>query len=160
MADPADKVPSAPNPVRNAELAGMSEPDAITEILNSSKTVAVVGLSSNRMRASFHVAEYLKSVGYQIIAVNPNETAVLGEKSYARLQDVPASIDVVDIFRRPAFVPEIVEAAIQIKARCVWMQEGIENAQAAERARRAGLLVVMSKCMLKEHVRRSRGVQR
>ena len=93
----------------------MSEPDAITEILNSSKTIAVVGLSSNRMRASFHVAEYLKSVGYQIIPVNPNETAVLGEKSYARLQEVPVSIDVVEIFRRPAFVPEIVEAAIQIK---------------------------------------------
>jgi predicted CoA-binding protein len=112
------------------------------------------------MRASFHVAEYLKSVGYRIIPVNPNETAVLGEKSYARLQDVPVSIDVVQIFRRPAFVPEIVEAAIQIKARVVWMQEGIENADAAERARRAGILVVMNKCMLKEHVRRSRGVQR
>lgn len=160
MADPAGKVPSAPNPVRNVELASMSEPDAITGILNSSKTIAIVGLSSNRMRASFHVAEYLKSVGYQIIPVNPNESAVLGERSYARLQEVPASIDVVDIFRRPAFVPEIVEAAIQIKARCVWMQEGIENAEAAERARRAGLLVVMNKCMLKEHVRRSRGVQR
>jgi predicted CoA-binding protein len=144
----------------NAELAGMSEPDAITEILNSSKTIAVVGLSSNRMRASFHVAEYLKSVGHQIIPVNPNESAVLGEKSYARLQDVPVSIDVVEIFRRPAFVPEIVEAAIQIKARCVWMQEGIENAEAAERARHAGLFVVMNKCMLKEHVRRSREAPR
>jgi predicted CoA-binding protein len=160
MADPADKVPSAPNPAMNAELAGMSEPDAITEILNSSKTIAVVGLSSNRMRASFHVAEYLKSVGHQIIPVNPNESAVLGEKSYARLQDVPVSIDVVEIFRRPAFVPEIVEAAIQIKARCVWMQEGIENAEAAARARRAGLFVVMNKCMLKEHVRRSREAPR
>jgi predicted CoA-binding protein len=138
----------------------MSESDVITQILNFSRTIAVVGLSSNRMRASFHVAEYLKSVGYRIIPVNPNETAVLGEKSYARLQDVPVSIDVVQIFRRPAFVPEIVEAAIQIKARVVWMQEGIENADAAERARRAGILVVMNKCMLKEHVRRSRGVQR
>jgi uncharacterized protein len=160
MADPADKVPSAPNPATNAEFAGMSEADAITRVLNSSKTIAVVGLSSNRMRASFHVAEYLQSVGYKIIPVNPNETAVLGEKSYARLQDVPVSIDVVQIFRRPTFVPEIVEAAIQIKARCVWMQEGIVNADAAERARRAGIFVVMNKCMLKEHVRRSRGAQR
>jgi uncharacterized protein len=160
MADPADKVPSAPNPAANAEFAGMSESDVITQILNSSKTVAVVGLSSNRTRASFHVAEYLQSVGYQIIPVNPNQTTVLGEKSYARLQDVPVSIDVVEIFRRPTFIPEIVEAAIQIKARCVWMQEGIENAEAAERARHAGLLVVMNQCMLKEHVRRSRSVQR
>jgi uncharacterized protein len=160
MADPADKVPSAPNPAANAAFAGMSEPDVITHILNSSKTIAVVGLSSNRMRASFHVAEYLQSVGYRIIPVNPNETVVLGEKSYARLQDLPASIDVVDIFRRPVFVPEIVEAAIQIKAHCVWMQEGIENAEAAERARHAGLFVVMNKCMLKEQVRRSRGLQR
>ncbi|MGB8540410.1 MAG: CoA-binding protein [Candidatus Acidiferrales bacterium] len=138
----------------------MSESDIITQILNSSKTIAVVGLSGNRMRASFHVAEYLQSVGYKIIPVNPNETAVLGEKSYARLQDVPVSIDVVQIFRRPAFVPEIVDAAIQIKARCVWMQEGIVHAEAAERARRAGILVVMNTCMLKEHVRRSRGVPR
>jgi hypothetical protein len=95
MADPADKVPSAPNPVTNAEFAGMSESDVITQILNSSKTIAVVGLSSNRMRASFHVAEYLQSAGYGIIPVNPNETAVLGEKSYARLQDVPVSVDVL-----------------------------------------------------------------
>jgi predicted CoA-binding protein len=138
----------------------MSESDIITQILNSSKTIAVVGLSGNRMRASFHVAEYLQSVGYKIIPVNPNETAVLGEKSYARLQDVAVSIDVVQIFRRPAFVPEIVDAAIQIKARCVWMQEGIVHAEAAERARRAGILVVMNTCMLKEHVRRSRGVPR
>jgi|SRR5580700_10232761 predicted CoA-binding protein len=160
MAEPADRVPSAPHPAANAGFAGMSESDAITAILNSSKTIAIVGLSSNRMRASFHVAGYLQSVGYKIIPVNPNETAVLGEKSYTRLQDVPVSIDVVQIFRRPTFVPEIVEAAIQIKARVVWMQEGIENAEAAERARHAGIFVVMNKCMLKEQVRRSRGVQR
>jgi hypothetical protein len=160
MADPADKVPSAANPAEHAEFARMSESDLITHILNSSKTVAIVGLSSNRMRASFHVAEYLQAVGYKIIPVNPHETTVLGEKSYARLQDIPVSIDVVEIFRRPTFIPEIVEAAIQIEARCVWMQEGIENAKAAERARHAGLLVVMNKCMLKERVRRSRAVQR
>src|SRR5579862_7058025 len=159
MADSADKVPFAPTPSTNANLASMSETDIITQILNSSKTIAVVGLSSNRVRASFHVAEYLQSVGYQIIPVNPNETAVLGERSYRRLQDVPVSIDVVQIFRRPTVVPEIVEAAIQIKARAVWMQEGIENAEAAERARRAGIPVVMNRCMLKEHVRRSRGAQ-
>ena len=159
MADPADQVPSAPNPDTNADSAGVSEPDAIAGILNSSKTIAIVGLSSNRMRASFHVAEYLKSVGYRIIPVNPNQTAVLGEKSYSRLQDVPVSIDIVDIFRRPVFVPEIVDAAIQLRTRCVWMQEGIVHTEAAERARRAGVLVIMNSCMLKEHVKRSRGVR-
>jgi hypothetical protein len=91
-----------------------------------------------------------------MIPVNPFETEVLGEKSYARLQDVPTPIDVVEIFRRPEFVPEIVDAAIQIGARCVWMQEGIVHAEAAERARQAGILVIMNRCMFKEHLRRSR----
>jgi len=156
MADFGDKAAPAPKPATHSAVEPLSESEAITQILNSSKTIAVVGLSNDRMRPSFHVAEYLKSVGYQIIPVNPFETEVLGEKSYARLQDVPTPIDVVQIFRRPQFVPEIVDAAIQIRVRCVWMQEGIAHAEAAERARQAGILVIMNRCMLKEHLRRSR----
>jgi hypothetical protein len=115
-----------------------------------------VGLSNRRTRASFGVAQYLQSAGYRVIPVNPNETEVLGEKSYARLLDVPGPVDIVDIFRRPVFVPEIVESAIQIGARCVWMQEGVIHAEAAERARRAGIFVMMNSCILKEHIRRAR----
>src|ERR1700679_2957287 len=108
--------------------SGISEFDAITQILKSSRIIAVVGLSNRRMRASYGVAQYLQSVGYRIIPVNPNEREVLGEKSYARLQEVPGPVDIVDIFRRSEFVPEIVDAAIRIRARCVWMQEGVIHA--------------------------------
>ncbi len=137
----------------------MSDSDLIAQIFNSSKAIAVVGLSSDRMRPSYHVAEYLKSVGYRIIPVNPHVTEVLGEKSYSRLQDVPVPVDIVDIFRRSEFVPEIVGAAIQIGVRCVWMQEGVMHAEAAERARAAGILVVMNLCIFKEHSRRARELQ-
>jgi predicted CoA-binding protein len=102
------------------------------------------------------VAEYLQSAGYRIIPVNPSETEVLGEKCYSRLEDVPERVDIVDIFRRSEFVPEIVESAIRIGARAVWMQEGVTHAEAAERARRAGLLTVMDACILKEHIKRFR----
>src|SRR5215813_3247085 len=97
----------------------------IPELLRSARTIAVVGLSSNPMRPSNGVAEYLKRAGYRIIPVNPNETEVLGEKSYARLEDVPEKIDIVDIFRRSEFVSDVVDAAIRIGARAVWMQEGV-----------------------------------
>lgn len=130
--------------------------DAVTQILESSKTIAVVGLSSNRLRPSFGVAEYLKAVGYRIIPVNPNHEDVLGEKSYPRLEDVPRKVDIVDIFRRSEFVPDVVDSAIRIGARGVWMQEGVVHAAAAEKARRAGLFVIMDSCILKEHVRRLR----
>jgi uncharacterized protein len=123
----------------------------IPEILKSSRTIAVVGLSSNPMRPSNGVAAYLQRAGYRVIPVNPNESEVLGEKCYARLEDVPEKIDVVDIFRRPECVPEIVESAIRVGAKTVWMQEGVVNQQAAERARAAGLEVVMDRCTLKEH---------
>jgi predicted CoA-binding protein len=103
------------------------------------------------MRASNGVAAYLQRAGYRVIPVNPNESEVLGEKCYARLEDVPEQIDVVDIFRRPECVPEIVESAIRVGAKTVWMQEGVVNHQAAERARAAGLQVVMDRCTLKEH---------
>lgn len=123
----------------------------IPEILRSSRTIAVVGLSSNPMRASNGVAAYLQRAGYRVIPVNPNESEVLGEKCYARLEDVPEKIDMVDIFRRPECVPEIVESAIRMGAKTVWMQEGVVNHEAAERARAAGLEVVMDRCTLKEH---------
>jgi predicted CoA-binding protein len=125
----------------------------IPELLAASKTIAVVGLSSRRTRPSYGVSEYMQSQGYRIIPVNPNETEVLGEKAYPDLGSVPEKIDIVDIFRRPEHVPAIVEAAIRIGARAVWMQEGIVHEQAAERARAAGLEVVMDRCILKEHRR-------
>jgi predicted CoA-binding protein len=128
--------------------------DPIVEILEQSKTIAVVGLSSNPSRASYEVTEYMQSVGYKIIPVNPNETEVLGEKSYARLEDVPEKIEIVDVFRRAEDVPLVVESAIRVGAKVVWMQLGIENAEAAERARAAGLIVVEDACVLVEHRRR------
>ena len=123
---------------------------AITELLASAKTIAVVGLSSKSFRPSYGVARYLQFSGYRVIPVNPNESEVLGEKSYARIEDIPEKIDVVDIFRRSELVPEIVDAAIRIGARAVWMQEGVVNEPSAEQARRAGLFVVVDLCIAKE----------
>jgi len=128
----------------------------IADLLHSVRTIAVVGLSSKRYRPSYGVAEYLQSVGYRVIPVNPVETEILGEKCYARLEDIPEHVDIVDIFRRSEFVPDIVESAIRIGARGVWMQEGVMHPEAAERARRAGLVVVMNACILKEHIKRFR----
>src|ERR1700684_2860964 len=102
--------------------------DPILEILKTYKTIAVIGLSANPARPSYGVTEYMQSVGYKIIPVNPNETEVLGEKSYARLEDVPEMIEIVDVFRRSEDVPPVVESAIKIGARVIWMQLGIENA--------------------------------
>jgi uncharacterized protein len=123
---------------------------AIADLLASSKTIAVVGISSKPFRPSFGVAQYLQSAGYRIIPVNPNESSVLGEKCYARLEDIPEKVDIVDIFRRSELVPEVVDGAIQIGARAIWMQEGVENERSAERARHAGLFVVMDLCIAKE----------
>ena len=128
--------------------------DAILEILKEYKTIAVVGLSSNPMRPSYGVAEYMQAAGYRIIPVNPNETEVLGEKSYARLEDVPEKIEIVDIFRRPEEVAAVVESAIRVGANVVWMQLGVEEEAAAERARAAGLVVVEDACILVEHKKR------
>jgi len=130
--------------------------DPISKLLRESKTIAVVGLSSRRQRPSYGVAEYLQRAGYRVLPVNPNETEVLGEKAFARLEDIAAPVDIVDIFRRPEFVPGVVESAIAIGAKCVWMQEGVIPAEAAERARKAGLVAVMDLCILKEHARRFR----
>ena len=131
-----------------------AEDESITKVLASAKTIAVVGLSGKPYRASFGVTETLLSSGYRIFPVNPNETDVLGEKCYARLEDIPEKIDIVDIFRRPEFVPEIVDAAIRIGARAIWMQEGVEDEPSAARARRAGLFVIMDNCIAKEIYKR------
>lgn len=134
---------------------GLGSGDPIAQILRSSKTIAVVGLSGRPERPSFGVSEYMQSAGYRIIPVNPGEAEVLGEKCYPRLEDIPDPVDIVNIFRRSEFVPEIVESAIRIGARAVWMQEGVMHPAAAERARQAGLFVVMNSCILKEHIRRA-----
>ncbi len=128
----------------------------IPELLRKSKTIAVVGLSGNPMRPSFGVSEYMQREGYRIIPVNPQESEILGEKVYARLEDIPEHVDIVDVFRRPEFVPEIAESAIRIGANALWLQEDVVHPQAAQMAREAGLMVVMDKCLLKEHRRHLR----
>ena len=129
----------------------MSQFISIEDLLKRAKTIAVVGLSSNPMRASHGVSAYMQAQGYRIIPVNPQEEFVLGEKSYASLLDVPEKIDIVDVFRRPEFVPEIVDQAIQVKATALWLQEGVIHEAAAKKARQAGIFVVMDLCILKEH---------
>ncbi len=121
------------------------------EILNSSRVVAVVGLSPKPDRPSYRVASYLKEQGYKIIPVNPKAERILGEVCYPDLSSIPESVDVVDIFRRSEEVADIVEEAIKIGAKAVWMQEGVINEEAAALAKEAGLLVVMNRCMFKEH---------
>jgi predicted CoA-binding protein len=123
------------------------------KVLNFSRVVAVVGLSSKPDRPSYKVASYLKEQGYKIIPVNPTEKEILGELCYPALASIPESVDVVDIFRRSEEVLPIVEEAIRIGAKAVWMQEGVINGEAAARARETGLMVVMDKCIRKEHRR-------
>ncbi len=125
--------------------------EEIRKILTGYKTVAVVGISDKEDRPSHHVADFLKSHGYRIIPVNPRLEEVLGEKAYPDLASIPWEVEIVDVFRKPEDVPEVVEQAILKKAKVVWMQEGIVNNAAADRARAAGLQVVMNKCMLKEY---------
>lgn len=123
----------------------------IREILTNCRTIAVVGLSSRKFRPSYGVSQYMQDQGYRIIPVNPNETEVLGEKAYAALEDIPERIDIVNIFRRSDQVMPVVEAAIRIGAKAVWMQEDVIDEEAAAKARDAGLFVVMDRCILKEH---------
>jgi len=125
----------------------------ISELLHNSRTIAVVGLSGKRYRPSYGVAEYLKRSGYRIIPVNPKETEVLGERCYPDLDSVPETVDIVNIFRRSEFVPEIVEAAIRKGAKMIWMQEDVVHERAAARAAEAGIAVVMDRCILKDHRR-------
>ncbi len=136
----------------HAEVSG----DPVSDILDNTVTIAIVGLSSNPARVSFGVAAYLQGAGYRIIPVNPNETTVLGQKAYARLEDIPEQIDVVDVFRRSEYVPPVADSAIAIKAIALWLQLGIINEPAAEKARAAGLVVVEDACLLVEHKKRRR----
>lgn len=121
------------------------------ELFKANKTIAVVGLSPDEFRPSHGVALYLKRAGFHIIPVNPSCDEVLGEKSYATLKDIPDPVDIVDIFRRSEAVPEIVEEAIVKGAKVIWMQEGVVNEAAAQRAEQFGMKVVMDRCILKEH---------
>jgi predicted CoA-binding protein len=132
----------------------MPQPDPIGDLLKKAKTIAVVGLSSSPLRPSYGVAAYMQAQGYRIIPVNPEIKGALGEKGYARLGEVPEKIDVVDVFRRSEFVPDIVDEAIRLKLPAIWLQEGVIHEQAAEKARKAGLFVVMDRCILKEHRKR------
>ncbi len=131
----------------------MNNDQTLKEILQSAKIIATVGLSSNPEKDSYEVAQYLKSHGYHVIPVNPTADEILGEKSYPDLGSVPEKIDVVQVFRKPEDVPPVVEAAINVGAKVVWMQEGIVNESAAQTARQAGLEVVMDACMKKTHRR-------
>ena len=133
-----------------------TQSDAIHELLSRARTIAVVGLSNSPLRPSHGVSAYMQSHGYRIIPVNPSVEEVLGEKSYPSLRDVPEKIDIVNIFRRPEFAEEIVDDAIQLGIPAVWMQEEVINEKAAEKARKAGLFVVMDLCILKEHHARFR----
>jgi predicted CoA-binding protein len=137
-------------------VATSPESDPIADLLQRSKTIAVVGISCNPMRPSHGVSAYMQSHGYHIIPVNPNITECLGEKAYASLLDVPEKIDIVDIFRRPEFVEEVVDQAIQLKVPAVWMQEEVIHEKAAAKARQDGIFVVMDHCILKEHRKRFR----
>jgi predicted CoA-binding protein len=127
--------------------------DIVREFLKGVKTIAIVGLSSNPMRASHGVAQYLQSRGFKIYPVNPNETEVLGERAYAKLEDIDDPIDLVDVFRRPEYVSGVVDSAIQKGARCLWLQQGVTHPEAEKRATQAGLLVVSDRCLYREHRR-------
>jgi uncharacterized protein len=134
-----------------------SQADPIADLLKRAKTIAVVGLSNSPLRPSHGVSAYMQSHGYQIIPVNPQIHGSLGEKAYASLLDVPEKIDIVNIFRRPEFVEEVVDQAIQLKVPAIWMQEGVIHEKAAEKARKAGIFVMMDHCILKEHQARLGG---
>ncbi len=137
-------------------MASLPQADLVTELLRKAKTIAVVGLSGNPMRPSHGVTAYMQSQGYRIIPVNPHIESCLGEKAYPSLLQVPEKIDIVNIFRRPEFVEEVVDQAIQLKVPAIWMQEDVIHEKAAEKARKAGIFVVMDRCLLKEHHARFR----
>jgi uncharacterized protein len=137
-------------------MATQPSSDQITGVLQHSRTIAVVGLSDNPMRASHGVSAYMQAHGYRIIPVNPRISEALGEKAYATLRDVPNAVDIVNIFRRSELVEEVVDEAIALKIPAIWMQEDVMNERAADKARAAGLFVIMNRCILKEHKMRLR----
>src|SRR5260221_13080731 len=135
-------------------MASLPESDPITDLLKRPRTIAVVGLSNSPLRPSHGVSAYMQTHGYRIIPVNPQIKGSLGEKSHASLADVPEKIDIVNVFRHPEFVEEVVDQAIQLKVPAIWMQEGVVNEKAAEKARKAGIFVIMDHCILKAHKER------
>jgi predicted CoA-binding protein len=137
-------------------MASFPQTDPVTELLRRARVIAVVGLSDNPLRPSYGVSAYMQSHGYRIIPVNPQIESCLGEKAYPSLRAVPEKIDIVNIFRRPQFVEEIVDQAIELQVPAVWMQEEVIHQNAAEKARAAGMFVVMDLCILKEHRARFR----
>jgi predicted CoA-binding protein len=137
-------------------MASVLQTDPVTELLKLAKVIAVVGLSDDPIRVSHGVSAYMQSQGYRIIPVNPQIEASLGEKAYGSLLEVPEKIDIVNIFRRPEFVEEIVDQAIRLKVPAIWMQEDVIHEKAAEKARAAGIFVVMDRCILQEHRARLR----
>lgn len=137
-------------------MASLPKSDPIGDLLARSKTIAVVGLSGNPLRPSHGVSAYMQSHGYRILPVNPNIEECLGERAYPSLLDVPGAIDIVNVFRRSEFLPEIVDQAIQRRVPAIWMQEDVIHEKAAEKARQAGIFVVMDRCILKEHRARQR----
>src|SRR5258707_15756976 len=132
-------------------IVSENDADSIAELLKTARTIAVVGLSPSPLRPSFGVAAYLQTHGYRIIPINPEIDSVLGEKAYGSLREVPEKIDIVDVFRRPENVPPIVEEAIALNGPAIWLQETVVHEEAAEKARRSGIFVVMDRCILKEH---------
>ncbi len=137
-------------------MASFSQADPVTELLRNAKTIAVVGLSCNPLRPSHGVSAYMQSQGYRIVPVNPQIDSCLGERAYASLRDVREKIDIVNIFRRSEFVEDVVDQAISLTVPAIWMQEGVIHERAAEKAHRAGILVVMDRCILVEHRARLR----
>jgi predicted CoA-binding protein len=132
-------------------MASSPDPDPITDLLGRARTIAVVGLSNHPLRPSHGVSAYMQSHGYRIIPVNPKIRGSLGEKAYPSLLAVPEKIDIVNIFRRPEYVEEVVDQAIRLKVPAIWMQEGVLHEKAAQKARQAGIFVVMDQCILKQH---------
>jgi predicted CoA-binding protein len=135
----------------NPVMASLQESDPITDLLKRSRTIAVVGLSTSPLRPSHGVSVYMQTHGYRIIPVNPKISGSLGEKAYSSLLEVPEKIDIVNIFRRPEFVEEVVDQAIRLKVPVIWMQEEVVHEKAAQKARQSGIFVVMDRCILKEH---------
>jgi len=142
-------------PINGGAQGGWKNPssDEIKKLLQKSKTIAVVGLSSNPARASNRIAGFLIEKGYRVIPVNPKEKSVLGQKAYPDLRSIPDKIDIVDVFRNPSIVPDIVEAAVACKVGAVWLQENVVSTEAFSRGERAGLMMVMDRCIFKEHRR-------
>jgi predicted CoA-binding protein len=132
-------------------MASLPESDPIADLLKRSRTIAVVGLSNSALRPSHGVSAYMQTHGYRILPVNPEIAGSLGEKAYSSLGEISEKIDIVNIFRRPEFVEEVVDEAIRLKIPVIWMQEGVVHEKAAQKARQAGIFVVMDRCILKEH---------